>query len=550
MKKFLRKILFLAVLCLLNSFSSTIIAQQVSQAEINSYFGKLPFEMFPITLPSFPQKYFDVKNYGALNDGLTLNTKAFQKAIDECSNSGGGYVVVPSGFWLTGPIELKNNVNLHLERGAMIVFSSNHEDYPIVKVGGKVGFMNAFPISGKDLNNIAITGEGLINGNGQTWRPVKKSKMNSSQWKGLLNSGGYLTNNNEMWWPTKKASEAESFLAERSLKNFTIDDFEKIRDYYRPNLLNLTNCKNVLFDGPTFQNSPKFAIYITKSENIIIRDVKINNEWYAQNGDGIDLSACKNALIYKCTVNAGDDGICMKSSGKHTDGPEMKNIIVADCVVYHAHGGFVIGSNTDGGIENVYVTNCNFVWSDTGLRFKSGIKNGGLVKNIFINNILMKDIANEAIIFDLNYEDKGAAKTKDKKTEMKIPLFTGIHIDRLICEGAKQAVLINDLPDISVRDIELSNSTIVADSGFESVNAENIKLKNVVIKSNSDSQFAIKDGRNFEFNTTSCNSGAKYFLKLTGSKTENIKLINSKTDCSKQPFIFEDGASQKALIVN
>lgn len=541
---------FLFSLIMINSFinSDFVKAQETSQEEINSYFNKLPFEMPVIKLPSFPQKYFNVKDYGAVNDGLTLNTKAFQKAIDECSNSGGGIVVVPSGFWLTAPIELKNNVNLYIERDALIVFSGNHDDFPTIQIGGKAGFMNAYPIYAKDVNNIAITGDGLINGNGQTWRPVKKAKMTEGQWKNLLHSGGFLNQKQDMWWPTSKASEAEAFLSQKSLKNFSQDDFEKVKDFYRPNLLQIINCKNVLLDGPTFQNSPAFAIYIVRSENLVIRNVKVNNEWYAQNGDGIDLSACKNALIYKCTVNAGDDGICMKSSGKQNDSFAMENIVIADCVVYHAHGGFVIGSNTDGGIKNVSVSNCNFIWTDTGLRFKSGKGRGGLVENIFINNISMKDIANEAIIFDLYYEDTGKTKTKDKVVTERMPSFSKIFIDHLICDGAKQAVLINDLPETVVREIEFNNAIFIADKGFESSGAVMIKLNNIFVRVKSGALFTIKNGSNFELNNLVCTEGTKTFLKLIGDKTSGIKLVNTKGDCAKQPVEFTEGAEPKAII--
>lgn len=550
--KFLNKFslpYFSLILFGITSFSVTINAQTSLREEVDSYMKGLPFQMEAIPIPSFPQKFFDITKYGAVGNGLTKNTKAIQNAIDECSNTGGGYVVVPTGLWSTGPIELRSNVNFHLEKGALIVFSADHNDYPLIKNPVKRSYICRFPILADNLENVAITGDGLINGNGQTWRPVKKSKMNASQWKDLLSKGGALNKKKDIWWPSKQAADAEEFLAQKSVKELTIQDYETIKDYYRPHLAIFVNCKNILIDGTTFENSPNMNIYIHNSRNIIVRDVKIFNEWWAQNADGIDLNSSQNALIYKCTVNTGDDGICLKSDkiDKKSNEPALKNIVIRDCVVFHAHGGFVLGSNTWGGMKNVFVQNCSFNFTDVGLRFKSGKDKGGLVEDIYIQDIYMKDIADEAISFDLFYVDSGAAKTKDQKDETRIPYFKKFRINNVYCDGAAQTFLIKSLTPECVSDIEISNSVLIADKGIESSEANNIKLKNVIVKSLTSPLISLNNSFDFTFDNLSCANNVDLFMKLSGEKTKNINLIKTKTDCSKNPFEFDKGVAKEVL---
>src|SRR5699024_7250306 len=236
------------------------------------------------------------------------------------------------------------------------------------------------------------------NGSGDSWRPVKKSKTTKKQWKKLVKSGGVVSEDGKIWWPSReglKGKERYKKIRKEKGKEAVAKDFLPVRDYMRPYMLSIIDCDNILLDGPTFMNAPMFTMKPKWCHNIVIRNVKVNNEWYAQNGDGIDLSACTNAIIYKSTVSTGDDGICMKSSrssSDKTDTARLKNIIIADCIVYRGHGGFVIGSDTDGGMENIFVNNCSFINTDIGIRVKSGEGKGGKVNDIYIDDIYMANI--------------------------------------------------------------------------------------------------------------------------------------------------------------
>lgn len=473
-RKFL--VLFFLQCCLLFSYAQ--------EKNIAYYISTAPFKMPAVVEPAFPSKIFLITDFGAISNGQSLNTEAFAKAIDACNKAGGGHVIVPPGLWLTGPIEMKSNVDLHVERGALVQFTADHTQYPIIKASATSNsFAVASPIYGYSLKNIAITGEGILDGAGETWRPVKKIKATSQQWK-VLTSTGVVSNDGSVWWPGKEAMEGESYLKKLKGKpNVTAEDYLPARDYLRPYMVFFVNCDKVLLESVTIRNSPKFVFYPNNCSNITMKYVNIFNEWWAQNGDGIDISACKNVMIYKCNVSVGDDGICMKSSGqKKPDDARLENVIVAGCNVYHAHGGFVIGSNTDGGMRNIFVKDCNFDGTDVGIRVKSNAGRGGLVHDIFIKDIFMSNIVNEAVVFDTYYEDVPAGKDISQvRTTIrdKTPVFKDFYISNVYCRGAETAIKITGLPEMPVSKINFDNVVISSNKGYIAKDAAEINFKNV-----------------------------------------------------------------------
>jgi len=493
---------------------------------IDYYIAHAPFKMPAVTEPHFNTKVYNVKDYGAVSDGQTLNTAAFEKAITACNAGGGGTVLVPAGLWLTGPIELKSNVNFHTEMGALITFTTDHTQYPIVN--GRVKIL----LGGNNLENVGITGEGIFDGGGDTWRPLKKSKAAPSLWSAMLKAGGVVSKDGEMLWPTKQGMDGEAYLATLKGKaNLTPADYEPGRDFMRPVLASPTNCKNVLIDGPTFKNSPQFALNPKFCTNMIIRNVTIFNEYSAQNGDAIDLSSCQNAVIFHCTVHAGDDGICMKSSGGKGDAlnnPALKNIIIADCIVYHAHGGFVIGSNTDGGMQNVYVTNCNFVNTDVGIRVKSSRGRGGPVHDIYVDNVYMHNILTEDVLFSTYYEElPGAADTKTYAVDDKTPKFYDFYISHIYGSGAKTAISIVGLPEMAVNNIHFSDMVLSADRPVEMTEASDITMKNVNIQSPQKTLITANNAWNIDLNGITFGKNVDTFISATGDKSKAITVSAS-----------------------
>lgn len=463
--------------CLALFLSTGLRAQQKTEAW---YLARAPFKMTQPVQPKFAARSFSITGYGAVADGQTLNTAAFAKAIDACVKAGGGRVVVPTGLWLTGPIELKSGVNLVVERGALVQFTPDRSQYPVEQLAGSSSLQVRPPLFAYGATNVGITGEGILDGGGDSWRPVKKDKVTASQWKALTASG-VVSADGKVWWPSNDAMNGEAYLKTLKGKTPTVADYLPARDFLRPHLVQLSNCTNVLVEGVTLRNSPKFVFYPTACTNLTVRGVNVFNEEWAQNGDGMDISACRNVLLYKCTVSAGDDGICMKSSSSpKITGPRLENVVVAACTVYRGHGGFVIGSNTDGGMNNIYVADCNFVGTDVGIRVKSNAGRGGLVHNVFIRDVFMKDIRDEAVSFDTYYEDVTAGKeAKDVKTTVadKVPEFRDFRISNVYCRGARQAVAITGLPQMPVHALYFDSFLVSAEKGYTAVEAKDIVFR-------------------------------------------------------------------------
>lgn len=468
-----------------------------AQYKYKELYQNLPFEMPEVKAPVFPDKNVNLKDFGAVGDGRTLCTEAFGKAINALAEQGGGHLIVPTGVWFTGPIVLKSNIDLHLEKGAVILFSPDVDLYPLVETvfEGLDTRRCQSPISGRNLENVAITGKGAIDGNGDYWRPLKKGKVTESQWKKAISRGGVFKRP-DYWFPypeTLKGDTISNMNVPQNLK--TEEEWHSVRHFLRPVMVSLIECKNVWLQGVTFQNSPAWNLHPLMCENVLIEDVLVRNPSYSQNGDGLDLESCKNALIVNSTFDVGDDGICLKS-GKDEDGRRRarvcENVVVDGCTVFKGHGGFVVGSEMSGGVRNISVSNCKFLGTDVGLRFKSKRGRGGVVENIWINNISMIDIPTEPVTFNLYYGGKSAvevlesgekvpAKVEPMPVDETTPCFRNIHISNVTCTNARRALFFNGIPEMPIKNITLENINIISEIGAEFIYSEDINLKNVNI---------------------------------------------------------------------
>jgi len=528
--------------------------------------GQTPLRFPEIPPPSFPERTFNIKDHGAIGDGKAMNTEAIAKTIAACANAGGGQVVIPAGIWLTGPIQLKSNINLHVEKGALVIFNSNRKDYPLIDTWfeGRPEYRCMSPIYGKDLENIAITGEGIFDGAGEAWRPVKKFKMTEMQWKELLASGGVLDQKGTTWWPSAAAMNGAEYVENLKKTNLQPqrEDYENARDFLRPVLLQLSRCKKILIDGPTFQNSPAWNLHPLMSENITIRNITVRNPWYSQNGDGLDLESCRNVAVYNCNFDVGDDAICLKSGRDEAGrkrGMPTENVQIYDCIVYHGHGGFVIGSEMSGGVRNVEIRDCTFIGTDTGLRFKSTRGRGGVVENIHIRRIFMKDIPAAAITFNMFYSGQAPIVDPSQATGFdaesatpvseKTPQFKNIFITDVTARGAAQAVELLGLPEMPLHNIELKNVSISAEKGLLGMNADGVKLVNVEILSQKGPVLAFHNSTNITIERAGYPVGTDSFLALSGNKTAKINLIGTKLSHAKKEVKLAPEVNPTVLIL-
>lgn len=513
-----------------------------------------------VSMPVFKKDTFNILKYGAKPDGLALNTGSINKAIAACSAKGGGVVLIPQGLWLTGPVVMKSNVNLHVSREALLQFTDDKSQYKLVEGNyeGHVAVRNESPISGTNLTNIAITGEGIVDGHGEVWRAISKERLTEAEWKKLVASGGEVSENGKTWYPSASYVKGLQTPGAGILgQGKTLADNEPMKDFFRPNMLVLTNCKKVLLQGVTLQNSPAWDIHTLLCEDLNVQNVRVRNNWNAQNGDGIDVESCKNVLIEGSTFDAGDDGICIKS-GRDEEGRKRgkptENVVVRNNVVYRAHGGFVIGSEMSGGARNIFVYDCTFIGTDIGLRFKTTRGRGGVVENIFIKNISMRAILHEAILFDMYYGGKSPGEDDVVKDEAKIPVteatpsFRNFYVNNVACNGVEKALMIRGLPEMSIKGIHIENSTFQADKGADIIEGQDVSLKNVYLQSkDSNPLINIQNGSNITFDHVTYNN-AELLFKIGGKKSAGIRLLNTDTSKAKTKAVFGAGVTEKVLI--
>ncbi len=520
MNTFTKKYLLLPVACLLPLLCGC--NQQCEQKGNNMDTGiyeNLPFKMDPVQQPSFPDYAVNITDFGAKGDGVTLNTQAINEAIKAVNEKGGGKVIIPEGFWLTGPIEILSNVNLYTEKNALVLFTTDKDAYPIIETNfeGLDTRRCQSPISARNTENIAITGYGVFDGSGDSWRPTKKEKLTEGQWNKLVKSGGVVNEKGNVWYPSeasmKGAAACSNFNNPDNIS--TDEEWASIRDWLRPVMINIVKSKKVLLDGVTFKNSPAWCIHPLSCDNITINNVKVYNPWYSQNGDALDLESCRNALITNNIFDAGDDAICIKS-GKDEQGRRRgepcENVIVKNNTVLHGHGGFVVGSEMSGGVKNVYVADCTFLGTDVGLRFKSNRGRGGVVENIYIDNINMINIPAEPLLFDLFYGGKGAGEETEEdllkrmKTDIppvteETPSFRNIHISNIYCKGSGRAMFFNGLPEMPISNVTVKNVVMTdAKEGAVISRANGVVMENIKIVTTGGDLVKVKNSKDITIN--------------------------------------------------
>jgi polygalacturonase len=506
-----------------------------------------------VAQPIFKKDTFNILRYGAIADGLTLNTNSINQAITTCSRKGGGVVLVPGGVWLTGPIEMKSNVNLHVVRNAVLLFTTDFNQYPMVEgvYEGRRAARNQSPIYGKNLVNIAITGKGVVDGNGDVWRMVSKDKLTEREWKAKVASGGSVSEDGKLWFPSPKTRLAHEQKRTSTMEaGQTLKDFEDIKDFLRPNLVVFNNCKKVLLDGVTFQNSPAWCLHPVLCEDLTVRNVFVKNPDYAQNGDGLDVESCRNVLVEGSTFDVGDDGICIKS-GKDEEGRRRgrptENAIIRNNIVYKGHGGFVIGSEMSGGARNIFVYDCSFIGTDNGLRFKTARGRGGVVENIYIKNIRMKDIVRDAILFDMYYFTKPPAN--NEKVEVPpvteaTPQFRNFYLSNIVCNGAERGIFVRGLPEMSVKNVVINDVILKTNKGAEMIAATGIHMKNVQLLSEKTKPVVyVENSSDIELNGIKYTSRPELFLSVSGEKSRDIRLTNTVVSNRDNMVEYNHGAN-------
>lgn len=417
-----------------------------------------------ISPPSFPDRDFLVTAYGAVGDGTVDCTEAFRKAVMACVEAGGGRVVVPEGRFLTGPIHLKSNVNLHVVKGATILFSTDPADYlPLVHTRWEgVELMGYSPlIYAFEQKNIAITGEGILDGqaNETNWWP----------WKGQKKHG---------WIEgTPNQTEPRAALFQMAEDGVPVSE-RKFGEgsYLRPQFVQPYRCENVLIEGVTIINSPMWILNPVLCTNVTIQGVTVESQ--GPNSDGCDPESSRNVLIKDCHFNTGDDCIAIKS-GRNADGRRInvpsENIVIQNCTMENGHGGVVIGSEISGGVRNVFAENCrmNSPLLDRALRIKTSSMRGGVVENVYLRNIEVGQVAQQVIRVNMFYEDSGSFMPTVRNVEV---------LNMKVRNGGKVGVLLEGYEQSPVENLRLVDVEINGvEEPYKFSNVKNIQLENVTI---------------------------------------------------------------------
>ena len=408
------------------------------------------------------QAFYNVMDYGGKNDSTSINTRAIANAIDAAAAKGGGTVYFPAGKYITGPIHFKSNITLFIDAGAELHFSDNFDDYlPMVKSrweGTEVTNFSPF-IYGEGLENIAIVGRGLIDGHGKKW------------W-------GY----SEVTIRNQKEGEETKWQKEfkRLNKDVLAPDLPGWieRGFLRPPFIQFLNCNNIQIKDIKIQNSPFWTINPQYCNNVTVDGVTIDNP-PSPNTDGINPESCSNVHIANCHISVGDDCITIKS-GKDRSGRKVnipaENYTITNCTMLRGHGGVVIGSEMSGGVKNIVISNCVFDGTDRGIRLKTARGRGGVVENIRVSNIVMRNIRDHAIVLNMQY-----AKTDVEPISERTPLFKNVFISDM--EGSTNSVaLIRGLEEMPVENVSFTNINMKATGGFEIENAKRLTFNNVQVE--------------------------------------------------------------------
>ncbi len=425
-------------------------AEQVEWAQVPEILAR-------IQAPVFPARDFAITNYGATAGDKTDCTAAIGRAIDACAGSGGGRVMVPPGEFLTGPIHLKSNVELHLDKDATLKFSTNFSAYlpAVFSRFESVECYNYSPfIYAFGQRNIAVTGEGTLD--------------------------GQATDENWLAWKGKKGVDAGTQkAANERLKKMAVDrvPVEQRRfgegDYLRPNFIQFNRCRNVMVEGVHIRNSPMWEINPVLCTNVIVRGVDIVS--HGANNDGCDPESCRDVLIEKCLFDTGDDCIAIKS-GRNDDGRRIGvpsvNLIIRDCTMRDGHAGTAIGSEISGGCSNVFVENCEMSSPrlNCALRLKSNAARGGVLQNIFMRNVNVGQVADSVLQIDFLYEEG--------TNGIYQPVARNIVMENITVARTPRVLNIRGFPGAEISNVRIYNSSFKQVAKPDVLQDADVKLVN------------------------------------------------------------------------
>jgi len=386
-------------------------------------------------------RVFNVADYGAVNDAATPSTDAFRRAIAACHQAGGGVVEVPAGRYLTGPLEMVDNLTLQVDAGAVVLFVTGRENYPDVTSRWE-GLTEQGPhplLFAEGCHHIAITGPGTFDGQGAAW------------------------------WKDMDLAEHGNARPNRPIRR-------------RPPLVQIKDCDDVRIDGPTFTNAPFWTIHLLYSEHIDVGHCRMINPPTSPNTDALNADSCRHVVVHDCFADVGDDGFGIKS-GRDEEGRRLarpsEDITYVRCHVAHAHSVCAIGSEQSGGVRHVRFLDCDGDGTDNGIRLKSTRGRGGVVEDVVASHIRLKNVGT-AIVLSLHY-----TPTPPEPFSARTPVFRDIHLDHITADNVARGATIEGLEESPVAAVTLSDVDLSGAKGISCIHARDVTFTHVTVAAQS-----------------------------------------------------------------
>lgn len=482
---------------------------------------KAPFAMPELSLPSFPDRDFVITKFGAQEGGQVLITDAIKKTIAACHQSGGGRVIIPSGIWMTGPIHLKSNVNLHLKDGAELRFHDDPDLYLPLVLTRFEGFecYNYSPlIYANGCHHIGITGKGKLVGNGEKWWPWKLKRTQHKHVRKL----------NQMCADGVPVKDRKF----------------GIKGGLRPSFVQPFRCTNVLIEGVTIENGPFWTVHPVYCEKIIVRGISIYTN--GPNTDGVNLDSCKYGLVEHCYFSTGDDSVSLKS-GINEDGWRVNKpceyIVIRHCQTEAGHGGVVIGSEMSGGVQYIFAHDMDIKKNDKAIRIKSMRGRGGFVKNVYFENFRVGVVRDAVIQINMKYSASSV-----KPLGNKAPVFENIFIKNITCDKAKIGYRVIGLKEQSIKNVSLENITIKKAENESSVSCvDGLKLTNVHINGRPN-VVIVGDSTVSKYSGVKAKTQQGWGYAIHENPAfKNIKVVNLAIGGSSSKSFIDEGRWKRAL---
>lgn len=469
----------------------------------------IPGDTQIVTAPTFPDRIVDIRNHGAVPGGNINCTIAIAGAIAACADRGGGRVIVPAGTWLTGPIHLKSNIELHLSEGAELVFTDNPDDYlptVFVRWQGQECFNYSPLIYARGCENVAITGTGRLKGSGEAWWRWEKLEQLSGQ-----------------------------RLYRMVLDNVEVADrrFGSPDQPLRPQFINFIDCQNILLDGFSITEAgPFWSIHIAYGRNVTVQNLRVDTP-VGPNTNAIVIDSTRDVVIQDCQLATSDDCVALKS-GLNEDGWRVgkptENVVVRRVRCTRGDGAISLGSEMSGGIRNVRIHDCSCDGVNVGIRMKAARGRGGVVEDVEFRDMEMGRINGDAIHITTEY-------SSFVSPDGRPPVFRDIEIRNVRCNDARIAAHMIGLADSALQNLTLENISIVASEGLFCTSGNGIKLIDVTIEPRKGPALNVRDSQDVTISGLNIKDSESVFLDLRGRKTRNIRLVGENSNRHVRPAV-------------